>query len=250
MTTYSDRTNDIVDVCLLAGKIILESGGETYRVEDTMMRIAASFGIPRSHSYVTPTGIIFSIDKKNSTQFIRISERSTDLQKVAMVNSISRRISNGELTLEEAYEQLKEVEAQKFAYPLWLQVIASAIGSGCFAVMLGGWNNFLPSLLSGGAGFYCFEMVHRLVKIRFFAEFFASFVAGGLALLMMMAGLGTDLGKMMIGSVMPLVPGLAITNAVRDLMAGHLIAGLSRGAEAFLTAFAIGTGIALILSIR
>jgi len=173
------------------------------------------------------------------------------LQKVALVNSISRRISNGELTLEEAYEQLKEVEAQKFAYPLWLQVIAAAIASGCFAVMLGGgWSNFLPSLLSGGTGFYCFEMIHRMIKIRFFAEFFASFVAGGMALLMMMAGLGEDLGKMMIGSVMPLVPGLAITNAVRDLMAGHLIAGLSRGAEAFLTAFAIGSGIALILSIR
>jgi uncharacterized membrane protein YjjP (DUF1212 family) len=250
MPTYSDRTNEIVEVCLLAGKIMLESGGETYRVEDTMTRIAASFGIPRSHSYVTPTGIIFSIDKKNSTQFIRISERSTDLQKVALVNSISRRISNGELSLEEAYEQLKEVEAQKFTYPLWQQVAAAAIASGCFAVMLGGWNNFLPSLLSGGAGFYCFEMIHRLVKIRFFAEFFASFVAGGLVLLMLMAGVGTDLGKMMIGSVMPLVPGLAITNAVRDLMAGHLIAGLSRGAEAFLTAFAIGTGIALILSIR
>ena len=251
MSAYSDRTNEIVEVCLLAGKVMLESGGETYRVEDTMMRIAASFGIPRSHSYVTPTGIIFSIDKKNSTQFIRISERSTDLQKVALVNSISRRISNGELTLEEAYEQLKEVEAQKFAYPLWLQVIAAAIASGCFAVMLGGgWSNFLPSLLSGGTGFYCFEMIHRMIKIRFFAEFFASFVAGGMALLMMMAGLGEDLGKMMIGSVMPLVPGLAITNAVRDLMAGHLIAGLSRGAEAFLTAFAIGSGIALILSIR
>lgn len=64
------------------------------------------------------------------------------------------------------------------------------------------------------------------------------------------AGFVRDVGNMMIGSVMPLVPGLAITNAVRDLMAGHLIAGLSRGAEAFLTAFAIGTGIAFVLSIR
>ncbi|GAB6889600.1 hypothetical protein JCM14450A_06060 [Geobacillus stearothermophilus] len=92
--------------------------------------------------------------------------------------------------------------------------------------------------------------MHRFVKIRFFAEFFSAFVAGGIVLLMESAGFVRDVGNMMIGSVMPLVPGLAITNAVRDLMAGHLIAGLSRGAEAFLTAFAIGTGIAFILSIR
>lgn len=65
----------------------------------------------------------------------------------------------------------------------------------------------------------------------------------------MKLGIGTDLDKIIIGSVMPLVPGLHITNAVRDLMAGHLVAGLSKGAEAFLTAFAIGSGIAIVLSI-
>ncbi|MNJ01474.1 hypothetical protein D3C73_1611210 [compost metagenome] len=55
--------------------------------------------------------------------------------------------------------------------------------------------------------------------------------------------------KIIIGSVMPLVPGLLITNAVRDLMAGHLVSGLSKGADAFLTSFAIGTGIGLVLSL-
>ena len=62
-------------------------------------------------------------------------------------------------------------------------------------------------------------------------------------------GFGFDLDKIIIGSVMPLVPGLHITAAVRDLMAGHLVSGLSKGAEAFLTAFAIGAGIAAVLSI-
>ncbi|MED3729745.1 threonine/serine exporter family protein, partial [Geobacillus stearothermophilus] len=58
----TERVDDIVEVCLLAGKLMLESGGETYRVEDTMTRIAASFGMPRSHGYVTPTAIIFSVE--------------------------------------------------------------------------------------------------------------------------------------------------------------------------------------------
>jgi uncharacterized membrane protein YjjP (DUF1212 family) len=63
------------------------------------------------------------------------------------------------------------------------------------------------------------------------------------------SGLGRDLDKIIIGSVMPLVPGLLITNAVRDLMAGHLVSGMSKGAEAFLTAFAIGSGVALVLAV-
>ncbi|GAA3332351.1 hypothetical protein GCM10020331_092110 [Ectobacillus funiculus] len=65
----------------LLAKIMLQSGAETYRVEDTMTRIAASFGIHDSHSFVTPTGIIFSIEGMDPTKFVRISDRSTDLEK-------------------------------------------------------------------------------------------------------------------------------------------------------------------------
>ncbi|KXG10270.1 threonine/serine exporter family protein [Anoxybacillus rupiensis] len=244
-----ERSNEVAEVCLLAGKIMLQSGAETYRVEDTMMRMAASFGMTHSHSYVTPTGIIFSMDGAGPTKLIRIVERSTDLQKVAMVNDISRQISSGQLSLEAAYERLKKLERQHLAYPFWAQVAAAAVASGCFVIMFQGkWNDFLPALVSGGIGFCGLDYVHRLVKIRFFAEFFASFLAGIVAVLLVSLGLGTSLDKIIIGSVMPLVPGVLITNAVRDLMAGHLVAGLSKGAEAFLTAFAIGTGIAVILT--
>src|SRR3954452_13463301 len=96
-----EQTYEIMEVCLLAGKIMLQSGGETYRVEDTMMRIAAAFGIEKTHSYVTPTGIIFSAEgsEPTKTKLIRISERSTDLKKVSMVNSVSRKITSGEVNL-------------------------------------------------------------------------------------------------------------------------------------------------------
>ncbi len=171
----TERVDDIVDVCLLAGKLMLESGGETYRVEDTMGRIAASFGVSRSHSYVTPTGIMFSVEGTNVTRFIRISERSTDLSKVALVNHISRRISSGELSLDGARKELERVQQQPLGYPLWQQTAAAAAASACFASLLGGMNHFLPSLLSGGMAFWCFEMMHRFVKIRFFAEVFCRF---------------------------------------------------------------------------
>ncbi len=47
MTQQKLDKYEIMDVSLLAGKIMLESGAETYRVEDTMMRIAASYGIKK-----------------------------------------------------------------------------------------------------------------------------------------------------------------------------------------------------------
>lgn len=246
-----ERTYEIMEVCLLAGKIMLQSGGETYRVEDTMMRIAAAFGIERTHSYVTPTGIIFSAEgtEPTKTKLIRISERSTDLKKVSMVNSISRRITSGDVTLEEAMEHLKEIDSLDVTFPFRVQVTAASLASGCFMIMFeGGWNDFIPAMISGGMGYLSFVCFHRFVPIKFFSEFLASFVIGLLSFLFVKMGVGQQLDKIIIGSVMTLVPGLLLTNAIRDLMAGHLVSGLSKGAEAFLTAFAIGAGIAVVLS--
>jgi uncharacterized membrane protein YjjP (DUF1212 family) len=250
MEISKDFTYEIMEVCLLAGKIMLQSGGETYRVEDTMMRMAAALGIEKSHSYVTPTGIIFSAEstEPTKTKLIRISERSTDLEKVAMVNSVSRKISSGEIGLDEAKAQLKEIDAANLAFPIMVQLAAASLASGCFMIMFKGeWADFIPSMIAGGAGYLSFIYFHRFVPIKFFSEFLASFVIGLISLFFVKMGLGQQLDKIIIGSVMPLVPGLLVTNAIRDLMAGHLVSGLSKGAEAFLTAFAIGAGIAFIL---
>ncbi|MCC3377442.1 threonine/serine exporter family protein [Cohnella sp. REN36] len=241
----------VIQVCLLAGKIMLENGGETYRVEDTMTRIAASFGIPNAQSFVTPTGILFGIEgPASAAQLVRISQRSTDLSKVALVNEISRRISQGELTVTEAYGQLAAAGRAKPVYPLVWQVAAAAIASGCFLLMFQGRLADVPAaMVAGGTGYYAGAAAGRMLSIKFFAELLASFVVGLISYLAVRGGFGRDLDLIMIGSVMPLVPGLLITNAVRDLMAGHLVSGMSKGAEALLAAFAIGAGVALVLSL-
>jgi uncharacterized membrane protein YjjP (DUF1212 family) len=247
MEQESSQTFNRLEVCLLAGKLMLQSGAETSRVEDTMMRIAASCGFKESHSFVTPTVIIFAMKGTEPAKVIRISERSTDLHKVTLVNDISRKLCSGELTLQEAYHRLQRVEKINVAYPIGIQVAAAAILSACFLIMYQGrWHDFVPALLCGGLGFFSLIYFHRFVQIKFFAEFLASFLIGLLAFLLVTFGIGHDLDKIIIGSVMPLVPGLLITNAVRDLMAGHLLSGISKGAEAFLAAFAIGAGIAVV----
>ncbi|MBM7645485.1 uncharacterized membrane protein YjjP (DUF1212 family) [Scopulibacillus daqui] len=241
--------NEVMEVCLLAGKIMMQSGAETYRVEDTMRRIADALGNHPSHSYVTPTGIVFSIDGAG-TKIIGIPARSTDLKKVTIVNSISRKISSGDLSVEEAYHALKQVETANLAYPVPVQIAAAALSSGCFLIMfLGGWHDFIPACIAGGLGFSGLIYFHRLVELKFFAEILASLIIGLVSFLFVITGIVHQLDKIIIASVMPLVPGLLITNAVRDLMAGHLVSGLAKGAEAFLTAFAIGAGVAVVLAL-
>lgn len=57
--------NKVIDVVLIAGRILLESGAETYRVEDTMNRIAHSYGLHNTYSFVSSTAIIFFIKRSN-----------------------------------------------------------------------------------------------------------------------------------------------------------------------------------------
>lgn len=244
------QEHDIIKVCLLAGKIMLQSGAETYRVEDTMMRIAAAFGVENSQSYMTPTGIIFSVEEPQPiTRLIRISDRTTNLGKIDQVNSVSRRVSLGEMTIEEARRSLENIEQQPATYPIWLSILLAAISSGCFLIMFRGiWPDFIPAVIAGGLGFSCNVFMHRVIPVKFFAEFSGALLIGITSLWMVRFGWGQQLDTIIISSVMPLVPGLLITNAIRDLMAGHLISGLSKGAEAFVTSFAIGAGIAFVLS--
>lgn len=248
-TTFSRAINEIMDTCMLAGQIMLQSGAETYRVEDTMTRIANSYGLPGAHSYVTPTAIMFSITGAESARLARIQERTTDLHKIAQVNSISRQISSDQLAPTEAFLLLKVIEAGPAEYSPWMKMIAAAISSGCFTIMFqGSWGDFIPSMVAGFAGYTTMLYLHKWVQVKFFAELCAAFIIGLLASLFLGYGWGNELDKIIIGSVMPLVPGLLITNAIRDLIAGHLVSGISKGADALLTAFAIGAGVAIILT--
>ena len=94
-----------------------------------------------------------------------------------------------------------------------------------------------------------FSLVQRYIQIKFFSEFVAAPVVISIAVASSKIGLATNQNIITIASVMPLVPGILITNAIRDLLAGELLAGMSRGVGAALTAFAIGAGVAIVLLI-
>lgn len=167
-TNSNTSTHDIIDLCLLAGKIMLQSGAETYRVEDTMSRMAAALGFPGAHSYVTPTVIMFTTSRTEPVKLFRIAERTTDLQKVSEVNDISRRLTERQLTAAEARERLGVVDDAAHAYPVWVQIAAAALTGACFTVMFkGSLQDALPSLLISGTGFAAATYLHRLVQIRF-----------------------------------------------------------------------------------
>ncbi len=244
--SFDGSIHDVATICVLAGKILLQSGAETYRVEDTMNRLARGFHVEDAQSFVTPTGIIFSIESTDITKLVRINNRSINLRKVTEVNRLSRAVANGHVMPTAALSRLRAIDGGTVCYRSWLQILAAAASSSCFLIMfLGRWQDAFPAFIAGGAGQAAVMYFHRLTRIKFFSECLASVLVGTIAVYSVRLGVGTELDKIIIGAVMPLVPGVPVTNAVRDIMAGDLMSGLAKTAEAGLTAFAIGTGIAM-----
>ena len=130
--------NKVIDVVLIAGRILLEAGAETYRVEDTMNRIAHSYGLHDTYSFVTSTAIIFSLNDRTSTRLIRIRERTTDLEKIALTNSLSRKIANNQLTIDEAKNELIHLRQASLQFSFLTNFLAAAIACGFFLFMFGG----------------------------------------------------------------------------------------------------------------
>ncbi|PTG27803.1 threonine/serine exporter family protein [Staphylococcus chromogenes] len=242
--------NKVLDVVLLAGKVLLESGAETYRVEDTMGRIAASFGLDDTYAFVTSTAIMFSLNDRTNTRLVRVRERTTDLEKIAIANNVSRKISQNKITLDEAKTELIHLEQASLQFSFIVKFLSAAIASGFFLFMFGGVaHDFIYAVMAGAGAFLTFDLVQRYIQIKFFSEFISSMVVIAVAASFTKLGMTVNQDIITIAGVMPLVPGILITNAIRDLMAGELLVGMSRGVEAALTAFAIGAGVAVVLII-
>ncbi|GMA47521.1 membrane protein [Tetragenococcus muriaticus] len=246
-----EKTKDLlIDTCLLAGKIMMESGSEVYRVEDTMNRIAENANEPNSKSYVTATGIFMGLKSSRYTQIENVGERNINLEKVEAVNQLSRKFAEKSVDLPKLYQQLKIIDKETPEFPLILQVLSAAFLSAFLMILFGGhWINFIPTLFIGGFGFFIKHEVKQHFDLRFFDIFISSFLIGILALLFTRTGLALSFDYMCIGAVMPLVPGVAITASLRDILAGHLVSGLVRGTEAIIVAASIAIGIACVLSI-
>ncbi|WP_028273451.1 threonine/serine exporter family protein [Atopococcus tabaci] len=245
--------SDTLGLCMGIGKLLLENGAETYRVEDTVYRVAQSYGYLNIHVYCVPNTIILNVETKDGdvyNRLMRVPTRDTNLGKVKEANEMSRQITAGKLTVTEARAQLKIITNQRRIYESYERYIAAAVLSGFFALMfLGSWLDLAGSAVAGGIGYIFFKQINRLTNLQFFSEITSAFVIGLLAVFMGTIGVGENMDTMILASVMTLVPGRAITNGIRDLMAGDYVSGLSILADAFLTAAAIGIGVAGVLSI-
>lgn len=242
----------VVNLALEAGRILLKNGGEIFRVEETITRICNHFGVEKVDIFTISHGLFVSAEDENGEVYTRVKHiplSGAHLGIVAEVNELSRQIAEGKVTLDEAYERIEAIE-QIPALAWYYQIIGAGFGAGGFGFLLGA--NLTESLIAFFIG--CAVHAWVLVAKRLHVSKIVTNIAGGIVITVLAlaareacSSLTLRLDGMIIGGIMPLVPGLAFTNAVRDLADGDFLSGTVRMIDALLVFvyIAIGVGVAL-----
>lgn len=244
------KVDDLARTITKAGRILIENGAETYRVEDTMYRLAKAYNAEIVDSYATPTMLIisFSLDGQLSHNIKRVHNNNVDMTKIEAVNNLSREISHKTMELDVLNAKLDAIDNQATT-SLLKAIIGAVICSFGFAFFFG-----------GGLIEACFSMLIACV-VKFFTYYFDRYFPSPFFVHLFAAGLLSFLAVMgsrlisynqdivIIASLMLLVPGLAITNAIRDSVSGDLLSGLSKTTEAIFIAISLAIGSGIVLSI-
>lgn len=237
----AEETARRIDLICLAAQIVLENGGETYRVEETAQRMAKGFGLCDLSIAAFPTSIFIEADEKARVR--RISRRGTNLTRLTLVNDVSRRVEHGAMDAAEAESSLKRI-AELEGPSLPTQILASGLAGASFSLLFGGGvGTFIVAFIAGMLA----QAVQPLFSHMEMGVLFGNFIGGMLtAMFAETAGVFIPYGSVnaaIVGSIMPLLSGLLITNAVRDTMYGDLVSGLTRALEALLLAAFTALGV-------
>jgi len=236
---------EVLDIALEAGEILLRNGAETYRVEDSITRICNAYGHP-CEAIVLPTGIfltVYSSGFESETSVRRIKVRTLDLTKIDRINSFSRKISSHPLSYEEAKKELEEIKRLGY-YPPAIQFIASTVVSFAYAILFGG--NLTDGIIAFVIGGLLYLMNFFMVKSDYFPfliYFVIGFFSGFTSMISEFLISGSNAYIIIISSIIMFLPGVAMTNGIRDLLASDTISGLTRLGEAFLIVLALGMGV-------
>lgn len=248
--TVYDTPDLILDCILDIGEILLSSGAEVLRVEDTLTRLCKAYYFQNINVFSITSCIILTANSNDGrifTQTRRVPNRSTNLQKVAVANALSREICNDPISADLFKEKIADIQHIK-AYSTTVQCLSYILTASAFALFFGG--TVLDGVAAAFSGAFVFFVQLFIQKMRMNNILQSALVSAFSALfivLLVIIGLGQTPDKIIIGNIMLLIPGVAFTTALRDLVNGDTLSGLMGICESVLKAISIAIGFAAIL---
>lgn len=244
-------TPDALLTCILdMGEILLTSGAEIIRVEDTLNRLCSAYGFTQINVFSITSSIVLTAhcpDDRVITQTRRIPARDTNLEKVEQVNALSRKICREPMSIQDFRDAVAKVRAIG-TYPGWILCLCYVVISATFCVFFGGtaWDS-LAAAISGLVVYFIQLFLKKLKMNGVLHSLLASAMTALVVVFLVKLGIGQTPANITIGNIMLLIPGVAFTTSLRDLTNGDTLSGLLGLSEAVIKAIAIAIGFAAVL---
>ena len=237
----------LLELATNLGYYLAMSGAETYRVEESIVRVLGAYGY-EAEAFAIPNCLTVSMispDGTPMTRMRRIGIHGNDLDAVERYSNLSRRICAGPPEPQVAMDWLRQTKANCLHFRWWGKACGYFLGAFGFCFFYGG--DPADAVGSGLCGLLIFAIdlwMDRLRSTQFFRTIFSAFFSAILAYTLHGFGLIQSADAAIIGALMLLVPGLLFTNAMRDIMYGDTNSGINRIVQVLLIAVAIALGTA------
>lgn len=243
----SYNMNLVLDAALDIGEEILRCGGEIRRAEDSLTRICRAYGCDRVDVFCITSVIVLTVHAGDDiySQTRRISGYGNNMARLEAVNALCRKVCAQVEPVEDVKRRLEEIRSG-IVLKKWRKWIGSMIAASGFALFFGG--TLMDGIAAALVSLVICVMdlyVYREDMNRLVFTLICSFFTGAAALLLTKIGVGRISSAIMIGTIMLLIPGVALTNSVRDMLGGDVIAGMLRLVESVLLAASIAAGFAM-----
>lgn len=245
MQLTCDDRKKLLHYLLDMGELLLSCGAEISRVEDTLTRMGLAYGAETMNVFVITSSIVITMIFPNAievTETRRIRKLdSTNFKKLEDLNELSRQCCITPIALDALHTRLKEIHVEQADQTKF--VIGSILGAFGFAVFFGG--SVLDGLACGFVALFIVFLQRRLGEIApntIVFNFIAATFVGILIVLLAKLFPTLHMDKIMIGDIMLLIPGIAMTNSIRNMLVGDTISGIMRLIESLLWAGALALG--------
>lgn len=252
ITTY-EEAKELINLAIYAGQLLISNGAEIYRAEDTVMLMCESRkNLHDVDVFAFNSAIFVSCEFQGDTitVFKNVETSKINLERIQMINTFSRKFVRKKISTKEAFLELKEISKTTETKKVY-KIIFTGLCSASFAVLFGGhvFDFFYSFIVGSFLALFLYELESR--NFPLFAEIFlASLFVSSLALVGVNLFKEINMDKIIIAAIMPLVPGLTVTTALRDVISGDYVSGIIGVVKGVFTAFAIALGVGVILNLQ
>jgi uncharacterized membrane protein YjjP (DUF1212 family) len=237
--------NNVIDIALTAGEILLSNGAENYRIEETVSKICNAYNY-NGECIAMSNGILLLIEDScggKITSMKKIKNKHVDLYRIELINSFSRNIEKNILPYAEAKQNLNQIDKAP-NFTLRVRTMAACMTGFIYTLFFNGTLvDGLVSFLICFITYILFEQVSRLGFFQFLEFFLAGLLIGGLSIFSHFLFPVINYHNVITGAIMILLPGVVLTNGIKDILYGDFSAGIAKFSEAMIAIIAVGVGI-------